>query len=493
MSRLSIIGDITNGTRQLRLRKDLFPLLDATEITVCLEECGFQVTQELIIKPTPDFVTKLYEEFIDTFMGIGFGVIREKARKMSQFNQLEENGTSNGNSEDQEQQQQQDQENGNLNLENDDKTGYIYSTLPTTLLLRYLTRFLYACGINDFTLMDLGKPDGFRTRRILSAVINFIRFREDQSAGMEELAKEAEENAENVNLIQEENVNILKKINENKEKLEIDYETGDKRANLQYVNSYNRKLENKLRELKTVQEKLTKEHDDYKQEKTNLAQKLYDLNYLYNETQESVENLTKYSDADLSVLEKIIQDLNSDLVNMQTTLKNLEKGHQNMGITIDSIQVNEISLKDLLKLAEDVIRNIEKELIELKILRDNQETLDELTRKQMELAGQILIVQNQLNKLNKKYQDLINQADKKESAIKLRLEEAKLEYDKILGEKEKHNDDHKRIMDQILKVQQEITELEDNFSKETTELELKLGNLRNIVKRYMTELNKNIK
>ena len=77
--------------------------------------------------------------------------------------------------------------------------------------------------------------------------------------------------------------------------------------------------------MKTVQEKLTKEHDDYKQEKTNLAQKLYDLNYLYNETQESVENLTKYSDADLSVLEKIIQDLNSDLVNMQTTLKNLEK------------------------------------------------------------------------------------------------------------------------------------------------------------------------
>ena len=68
-----------------------------------------------------------------------------------------------------------------------------------------------------------------------------------------------------------------------------------------------------------------------------------------------------------------------------------------------------------------------------------------------------------------------------------------MEYDKILGEKEKHNDDHKRIMDQILKVQQEITELEDNFSKETTELELKLGNLRNIVKRYMTELNKNIK
>lgn len=488
MSRLSIINDITNGTRQLRLRKDLFPLLDATEITVCLEECGFQVTQELIIKPTPDFVTKLYEDFIDTFMGIKFGVIREKARKMSQLGQSESE-PSNGNI------QEHDGENqeGHESPESDDKTGDIYPALPITLLLKYLSRFLYACGINDFTLMDLGKPDGFRTRRILSAVINYIRFREDQSIGMEELAKDAEATAEKVRSIQEENATILKRISETKEKLEIDYESGDKRANLQYVNSYNRKLENKLRELKTVQEKLTKEHDDYKQEKSSLAQKLYDLNYLYNETQESVENLTKYSEADLSVLEKIIQDLNTDLNNMQTNQKNLEKSYQNMGITIDSIQVNEISLKDLLKLAEDVIKNIEKELIELKILRDNQDTLDELNRKQMELAGQILIVQNQLNKLNKKYQDLINQADKKESAVKLRLEEVKLKYDKILTEKEKHNDDHKRIMDQILKVQQENTELEDKFAKETSEVELKLGNLRNIVKRYMSELDKNLK
>ena len=66
-----------------------------------------------------------------------------------------------------------------------------------------------------------------------------------------------------------------------------------------------------------------------------------------------------------------------------------------------------------MKLAEDITRNVEKRQIEGKILKDNQDNLDELTRKQMELEGQILIVQNQLNKLNKKYQDLIVQADKR--------------------------------------------------------------------------------
>ena len=285
----------------------------------------------------------------------------------------------------------------------------------------------------------------------------------------------------------------MQKINAIKEKLEMDSENDESnRKNLQYINSYNRKLETKLRELKVMQERLTKEHDDYKQEKALLAKKLYDINFLYNETQEQVANLTKYAETDLSILVKITEDLSNDLSSMQTNYKNLEKSYQNMGITIDSIQVNEINLKELLKLAEDITRNVEKRQIEGKILKDNQDNLDELTRKQMELEGQILIVQNQLNKLNKKYQDLIVQADKKESAVKLKLEETKQEFNDILSEKEKHNEEHKRIMDQIVKIQQETTAIQDAFVKESKEVELKLINLMSIIKRYMSDLRNNI-
>ena len=143
-------------------------------------------------------------------------------------------------------------------------------------------------------------------------------------------------------------------------------------------------------------------------------------------------------------------------------------------------------------MAEDITRNVEKRQIEGKILKDNQDNLDELTRKQMELEGQILIVQNQLNKLNKKYQDLIVQADKKESAVKLKLEETKQEFNDILSEKEKHNEEHKRIMDQIVKIQQETTAIQDAFVKESKEVELKLINLMSIIKRYMSDLRNNI-
>lgn len=485
MSRQSFYADPSSAGRQMKYRKDLFPLLDTREITACLLECEFNVTQELIVKPTADFVTNLFEQFLDTFMGIPLGTIRKKARKMSRINPLESD-QANGKP------QQSPEEDFNDNQEND-KTKDTFLALQLLTLHRYLAIFFSTCGINDFVLTDIARPDGYRIRRILSAVINFIRFREDQSPKFDHLANECEATADKVSEVQAENSATMQKINAIKEKLEMDSENDESnRKNLQYINSYNRKLETKLRELKVMQERLTKEHDDYKQEKALLAKKLYDINFLYNETQEQVANLTKYAETDLSILVKITEDLSNDLSSMQTNYKNLEKSYQNMGITIDSIQVNEINLKDLLKLAEDITRNVEKRQIEGKILKDNQDNLDELTRKQMELEGQILIVQNQLNKLNKKYQDLIVQADKKESAVKLKLEETKQEFNDILSEKEKHNEEHKRIMDQIVKIQQETTAIQDAFVKESKEVELKLINLMSIIKRYMSDLRNNI-
>lgn len=485
MSRQSFYADPSSAGRQMKYRKDLFPLLDTREITACLLECEFNVTQELIVKPTADFVTNLFEQFLDTFMGIPLGTIRKKAWKMSRINPLESD-QANGKP------QQSPEEEFNDNQEND-KTKDTFLALQLLTLHRYLAIFFSTCGINDFVLTDIARPDGYRIRRILSAVINFIRFREDQSPKFDHLANECEATADKVSEVQAENSATMQKINAIKEKLEMDSENDESnRKNLQYINSYNRKLETKLRELKVMQERLTKEHDDYKQEKALLAKKLYDINFLYNETQEQVANLTKYAETDLSILVKITEDLSNDLSSMQTNYKNLEKSYQNMGITIDSIQVNEINLKDLLKLAEDITRNVEKRQIEGKILKDNQDNLDELTRKQMELEGQILIVQNQLNKLNKKYQDLIVQADKKESAVKLKLEETKQEFNDILSEKEKHNEEHKRIMDQIVKIQQETTAIQDAFVKESKEVELKLINLMSIIKRYMSDLRNNI-
>ena len=47
-------------------------------------------------------------------------------------------------------------------------------------------------------------------------------------------------------------------------------------------------------------------------------------------------------------------------------------------------------------------------------------------------------------------------------------------------------------MDQIVKMQQETTAIQDAFVKESKEVELKLINLMSIIKRYMSDLRNNI-
>lgn len=54
-------------------------------------------------------------------------------------------------------------------------------------------------GIDDFNLKDLIRPEGPRLRIILSAIINFAKFREEQLGVFEDFSKKAEELVEQRN------------------------------------------------------------------------------------------------------------------------------------------------------------------------------------------------------------------------------------------------------------------------------------------------------
>ena len=48
-------------------------------------------------------------------------------------------------------------------------------------------------GINDFSLKDVLKPESHRIKMILSGIINFAKFREEQLVFFEEYSLKAEE------------------------------------------------------------------------------------------------------------------------------------------------------------------------------------------------------------------------------------------------------------------------------------------------------------
>ncbi|KAG2444243.1 hypothetical protein HXX76_001000 [Chlamydomonas incerta] len=60
-------------------------------------------------------------------------------------------------------------------------------SIPTTNFFRHLTRLMLICGVKDFNLNDLFKPDPARLRRNLCALINFAKFRDEKVALVDEL------------------------------------------------------------------------------------------------------------------------------------------------------------------------------------------------------------------------------------------------------------------------------------------------------------------
>jgi kinetochore protein Nuf2 len=57
-------------------------------------------------------------------------------------------------------------------------------------------------GIHDFNMRDVLKPEHMRFRILLSAVINFAKFREEQLGVFEELSKKSSLTAETLSDLQ---------------------------------------------------------------------------------------------------------------------------------------------------------------------------------------------------------------------------------------------------------------------------------------------------
>jgi len=124
-----------------------FPELRVSEILQCMEDLRVPLQENELTKPTPVTIQRLFEAFLDIFMG----------RK------VEESAVSGATE----------------TLENPDLHVEAVSLIE---FFRAAQKLAVCVGINDFSLRDVIKPEGPRFKLILSGIINFAKFREEQLA-----------------------------------------------------------------------------------------------------------------------------------------------------------------------------------------------------------------------------------------------------------------------------------------------------------------------
>lgn len=487
MSRPSSIyrpGNSSLNSRRIHhvIPQDLFPLLDFKEISICLQSCDFIANEELVSRPTSQYIKTLLEQFLDSFMGLSADNINGMVRNVNK-NDLSMTKTHDA-------QMEEEPENGGSQIEDDDD---ITSSVRLILLHRGAYEFFLICGVNDFTLMDIMRPEPQRIRRILSAVVNYARFREENSVECEKLVSISEGNLERLKGVQNENSRLSNQINDLKYKIEAnETDEGNKKATLKQINTYNLKLENELKKLKKNQEILTLEHSKYKDEKRRLIEKLEDHNYLIMESNKELDKLKSYLLSNPEILTKIIEDLKTNLSEYQTNLTDLESKNKNMTISIESFQLVEQELKNLFRILEEILNDLTKEEASLDKLNKYQEFKEQQNLALNDLNRQIQQITRQLNNTEEKIKRLRHQSSERSEASKQKLISLKDGYDTLVKERKVKEQELNKKKDFISELETKMNGERSNFQIELRNSELAVAKLNSHVKLYLTEMNKKV-
>ncbi|ODV97228.1 hypothetical protein PACTADRAFT_1801 [Pachysolen tannophilus NRRL Y-2460] len=425
---------------------DPFPLLDLKEIVVCLESCSFTCSEELLMKPTQQYMLTLFSQIADTFLNIN------DLKLYNIMNRLE-----------------------------DDQSTFNES-LNIIGLQKIIYRFLNECGIDDFNIMDIVKPDPIRVRRILSCIVNFARFREEHKFIIEKFNKLNRDILGEYEKLVQVNLNLKDKINSIKSNI--------MQNNLDKLNQLNSDLEAELKNLKKTQESLTLQHDNYKTEKKNLLKNYENNSYLLLENEKQLNNLKNYVIEKPDIVAKINCDLNNSIETNSKILENLEKKSRNLSITIDSFNFLQQDFKNFNKNLEDIQIEISKKnqtnskLVKYKeIIEEKKINLNNLNRNFEQLN-------RKLKNNNEKIEKLKLQSTEKQKNFNKNIENLHKEYTTLLTER---NLDEQNLINKkntISSYENKIDDLNFKFDEELKEINLEISKLNNHIRLYLNEMNK---
>eukprot|EP01067_Filipodium_phascolosomae_P000129 Filipodium_phascolosomae@DN1106_c0_g1_i1.p1 len=213
--------------------------------------------------------------------------------------------------------------------------------VPMLIFLRHMQRFLSVCGVVDFGLHDLNKPEPKRIRRHLMAIVNFARFKEERIQQWASIQDERDELLLEKAKLQERSDKFSEESKMYRQRLEKDLPdiqqcTKKRAASEQKIDIINRKLQQINQEIDSKKSGLADLEKRVKEEDENLAALKQEIQFLrsqvvhspeklrqqMSETSKAKQNERKYV-ADLLVQQRTMSDRASLLEQAEQKLKRI--------------------------------------------------------------------------------------------------------------------------------------------------------------------------
>lgn len=378
-------------------RRSAVDLQIDADIVNFLQENGIPFTENDIVRPNPIVICKVYEFFLQTFLGITPEAYSQPSLELLGMLEFPE----------------------------------IYTeALSLMTFCGILTKTFDAIYCPGFSLRDITRPESARLRSILSHATNFANFRKQHVEIFEASNQKKDALLDEQKKLEAEQASFAAKLSAVKK------ERATEEPLIDALKEDLAALTHELKELKKVQTAITSDIDRIKHDRSVLNEKTtaeasyittlkHDINRIKSKIVDNPERLFQ-----------VITELNGTIANEKAALGVLDKKSRDLQLRIDGLAVVEQDLGRSIKMMEDVevqIKNLaetntqiasEKEKIEQK-----QNLLKDLNAQDQHLKRQLSASQDKLSKLQK-------QQIAKRQMVEEKLNELKKEYEKILMERD---------------------------------------------------------
>ncbi|XP_051833068.1 kinetochore protein Nuf2 [Antechinus flavipes] len=356
--------------------------------------------------------------------------------------------------------------------------------LPLCNLFVYMESFLRICRVNDFEFADIFYPKGKRTCRFLSAIINFIHFRESRrEIYMKHLweYKSSTDKMQQLHVAQQEALMKLEK---------LDSVPAEEQAEFKQLLE---DIQERQKTLNGFRQKTTTIQDGISQKKLDLAETTKRLNEL------------KLS---LVTLKEEQENLKTKIVDSPEKLKN---DKEKMKETVQKLKISKLEVTEKYEAYRDAIEGMPSFQMELQLyqkkMQELAESVDKVTRilkENQSLEDQIESAQTELKKLKTEetsLKRLLIVEKEKLATTQLKInkkhEDVKQYKRLVLEECNKIQEKRGAICEQVTtincdaqKIRREIQQLEDVTENEKVKFQEIFLTLKSAVEKYHEAMEK---
>ncbi|KAJ3379859.1 kinetochore-associated Ndc80 complex subunit nuf2 [Lobulomyces angularis] len=226
-------------------------------------------------------------------------------------------------------------------------------------LFKLLFSLLSKIGIHDLTLIDITHPRRKSITRILSALINFAKFREEHLMVFDECTLKTDQAIEQARILEDRNLQLAEKVNTLALKRE------EQKPAVEKLQKLNSALATDLIELQKIQKNLTTEVENLRNTKVDLEAKLTNINLSFTSAKQECERIRSRIVANPEKLEHAIKDMNSNVISTKQFVTDLELKSRKLGKKLEMLSVIEHEIFGCVKIMEECQEDVK----EFKILK----------------------------------------------------------------------------------------------------------------------------